>query len=178
MIDLDWKTDTKIEHQGEFRKRYPHAIIGGVKECGTRALLAFLARHPSECVLLVKKFSFFFFFFCWWKCIIRIRLFLVCRGNARIFREWNNNWKVTSIFCEAICARRGSSAYESIPKKSEIDFYLSEPGRKSSSWLCTKFVKEKICGKTFEEVIFRKGFEPKKVYKWSSKVSVGICHIL
>ena len=55
--------DTKIEHQGEFRKRYPHASIGGVKECGTRALLAFSARHHSECVLLVKKFSFFFFFF-------------------------------------------------------------------------------------------------------------------
>jgi len=33
--------------KGEFKRRYPQAIIAGVKKCGTRALLSFLAKHPS-----------------------------------------------------------------------------------------------------------------------------------
>ena len=31
---------------GELKKRYPKAIIAGVKKCGTRALLSFLSAHP------------------------------------------------------------------------------------------------------------------------------------
>jgi len=35
-----------VKYIGDLRKRYPQAIIGGVKKSGTRALLSFLAKHP------------------------------------------------------------------------------------------------------------------------------------
>ena len=39
-------TTTVFKPKGEFKKRYPQAIIAGVKKSGTRALLSFLSRHP------------------------------------------------------------------------------------------------------------------------------------
>eukprot|EP00111_Clytia_hemisphaerica_P001507 TCONS_00004322-protein len=35
-----------IKMEGKLKKRFPQAIIAGVKKCGTRALLSFVGRHP------------------------------------------------------------------------------------------------------------------------------------
>ena len=40
------KTPTKVKYIGKLKRRFPQAIIGGVKKSGTRALLSFLSRHP------------------------------------------------------------------------------------------------------------------------------------
>ena len=41
------KMTTSKQQSGELKKRFPQAIIAGVKKCGTRALLSFLGKHPN-----------------------------------------------------------------------------------------------------------------------------------
>lgn len=44
--ELKYLKFPEIKHEGELKQRFPQAIIAGVKKCGTRALLSFLAKHP------------------------------------------------------------------------------------------------------------------------------------
>ncbi|XP_065647853.1 heparan sulfate glucosamine 3-O-sulfotransferase 1 isoform X2 [Hydra vulgaris] len=45
-VESQTKSINQTERSGNLKKRFPQAIIAGVKKCGTRALLSFLAKHP------------------------------------------------------------------------------------------------------------------------------------
>ena len=165
---LKIKTDMKIEHQGEFKKRYPHAIIGGVKKCGTRALLAFLARHPSvrsagkEVHFFDKNASFE-------------------KGYSWYLEQMPESYeneitieKSPAYFVKPFVPERVLQYMNLYRKNLKLVFIFRNPVKRAVSDYAQGLERNKMGGKTFEEVIFEKGVGPKKVSKESPKVSAGI----
>ena len=165
---LKIKTDMKIEHQGEFKKRYPQAIIGGVKKCGTRALLAFLARHPSvrsagkEVHFFDKNASFE-------------------KGYSWYLEQMPESYeneitveKSPAYFVKPFVPERVLQYMNLYRKNLKLIFIFRNPVKRAVSDYAQGLERNKMGGKTFEEVIFEKGVGPKKVSKESPKVSVGI----
>ena len=150
-----------IERKGVLKKRFPQAIIAGVKKSGTRALLSFLSRHP-----LVKSAGKEIHFF-------------DKDENYKEGLDWYLDQmpesyaneltieKTPGYFIKPYVPKRVSDFSKSV----KLIFIFREPVERAVSDYAQALANERKI--KFEKTVFTKS-KPRKVNVDSSKVSIGM----
>lgn len=152
-----------ISKKGEFKKRFPKAIIAGVKKGGTRALLSFLGKHP-----LVRSGGKEMHFFDKNERYEK-GLDYYLDQMPKSFENEMTIEKTPGYFVKPYVPQR---IYK-FNKNIKLIFILREPVQRAISDYAQALSKEGKELKRFENLIFKKS-NSKIVDPKSSKVSIGL----